>query len=87
MSYAGTRSPARRTMRTGLSACKVRPDVAELTIGHTKTGIVAVYDQHQFDAERRAALEAWERRLLVIVAGGDPDKVEGDNVVRMGGRG
>lgn len=24
----------RRTMRTGLSACRVRPDIAELTIGH-----------------------------------------------------
>lgn len=61
----------RRTMRTGLSACRVRPDIAELTIGHTKRGIVAVYDQHGFDDERRAALQAWEDRLLRIVAGED----------------
>lgn len=63
----------RRSMRTGLSACRVRPDIAELTIGHTKRGIVAVYDQHGFEDERRAALEAWEARLLAIVAGRDPD--------------
>jgi integrase len=75
----------RRTMRTGLSACKVRPDIAELTIGHTKRGIVAVYDQHGFEAERRAALEAWERRLSAIIEGRDPDAQDGDNVVKLEG--
>lgn len=75
----------RRTMRTGLSACRVRPDIAELTIGHTKRGIVAVYDQHGFDHERRAALRAWEARLLRIAAGQDPDAM-GDNVVMLEAR-
>lgn len=74
----------RRTMRTGLSACKIRPDIAELVIGHAKTGIIATYDMHQFDAERRTALEAWERRLLVTVAGNDPDSIVADNVVLLG---
>lgn len=77
----------RRTMRTGLSACRIRPDIAELTIGHTKRGITAVYDLHGFEAERRAALEAWEARLLAIIAGADPDKIEADNVVRLEARG
>jgi integrase len=72
----------RRTMRTGLSACKIRPDISELTIGHTKRGIVAVYDQHAFDDERRVALEAWEARLLAIVAGRNPDEVA-ENVVLL----
>lgn len=75
----------RRTMRTGLSACRVRPDIAELTIGHTKRGIVAVYDQHSFDEERRAALQAWEARLLRITSGNDPDAL-GDNVVLLEAR-
>ena len=73
----------RRTMRTGLSACKVPLDVAELTIGHTKRGIVAVYDQHGFDDERRFALQLWEMRLLAIVAGRDPDAVDSRNVVQI----
>lgn len=78
----------RRTMRTGLSACKVRPDIAELAIGHTKRGIVAVYDQHGFDEERRAAMLAWEARLLAIVDGQNPDtKVDADNVVKLEARG
>ena len=73
----------RRTMRTGLSACRVRPDIAELVIGHTKKGIVATYDRHAFDAERQAALEAWGERLALIVAGEDPDAAQGDNVVKL----
>ena len=50
----------RRKMRTGLSAYNVRPDIAELTIGHVKTGIVAVYGQHGFDHERREAMMVWK---------------------------
>ncbi|SDK98459.1 tyrosine-type recombinase/integrase [Aliiruegeria lutimaris] len=73
----------RRTMRTGLSACRVRPDIAELTIGHVKGGIIAVYDQHSFDAERQVAWEAWESRLLQIVAGKDPDTTEAGNVLNL----
>lgn len=76
----------RRTMRTGLSACRIRPDIAELTIGHVKSGIIAVYDQHSFDAERQAAWEAWEARLSRIVAGQDPDTLEAGNVVQLGAR-
>lgn len=59
----------RRSMRTGLSACKVRPDIAELTIGHVKTGMVAVYDQHAFEEEQIEALMKWESRLIAIVNG------------------
>lgn len=72
----------RRTMRTGLSACGVSEIVAELTIGHTRKGIAAVYDLHRYDAEKRAALEAWERRLLRIAAGQPAD----DNVVPIGAK-
>ncbi len=50
---------------------------AEVTIGHTRKGIAAVYDLHRYDREKRTALEAWERRLLGIVEGKPVD----DNVV------
>lgn len=73
----------RRTCRTGLSACRVRPDIAELVIGHVKPGILGTYDHHAFDDERRRALEAWESRLTAIVEGRDPDSASGDNVVQM----
>lgn len=57
----------RRTCRTGLAATGVSETVAELTIGHTRKGIAGTYDLHRYDAEKRQALEAWERRLLSIV--------------------
>ena len=40
--------------------------MSEATIRHTRKGIQAAYDRHTYDAEKRAALEAWERRLLAI---------------------
>lgn len=57
----------RRTMRTGLSAAGVPTEIAELVVGHTKKGIIAVYDRHAYDEPKRAAWEAWERRLREII--------------------
>jgi len=74
----------RRTMRTGLAAAGVSETVAETTIGHVRKGIAAVYDQHRYTAEKRAALESWERRLLLIVNGESPDSTK---VVSMFGAG
>lgn len=64
----------RRTCRTGLSACGFSSEIAERVIGHAARGIEDVYNQHQYDDEKRSALEAWERRLLAIVDGQDPDR-------------
>lgn len=64
----------RRTCRTGLAAAGVSETVAELVIGHTRQGIAAVYDQHRYELEKRKALEQWERRLLRIAAGENPDE-------------
>jgi len=64
----------RRTMRTHLSAAGVSEMVAELAIGHTRKGIAAVYDLHTYDREKRAALEAWERRLARLIAGEPADE-------------
>jgi len=76
----------RRTMRTGLSACKVRPDIAELTIGHVKTGIIAVYDQYAFEEECADALTRWEARLLDTVLDRPPAQTS-SNVIHLKGRG
>jgi integrase len=69
----------RRTCRTALAAAGVSEIVAELVIGHTRKGIAAVYDLHRYDAEKRAALEAWERRLLRVIEGKPAD----DNVIQI----
>lgn len=72
----------RRTMRTGLSALKIRPDIAEMTIGHILTGVRGIYDRHQFDDEKRFALESWSARVQAIVSG----TAMPDNVVDMSGK-
>ncbi len=74
----------RRTCRTGLSTLQVPPHVAEMVIGHQQQGIVAVYDLHRYDAEKREALEKWEARLLSIVA---PEPEPAAVVVPMRARG
>ena len=57
----------RRTCRTRLSAAQVPESVAEVVIGHTRKGIIGVYDQHAYVEEKRSALQAWEKQLLVII--------------------
>jgi integrase len=49
----------RRTSRTLLSRCGVRPDVAERLLGHAVGGHLAVvYDQHRYEREMREGAEA-----------------------------
>jgi integrase len=47
--------------------------IGRFTIGrvlnHVETSVTATYDRHSYDQEKRAALEAWTRRLEEILAG------------------
>lgn len=63
----------RRTARTEIAACGFPAEVAERVIGHVAPGMVDVYDQHRYEAEKREALEAWERRLTTIVQSVPPE--------------
>lgn len=49
----------RRTVRTGLSALRVPPHVAEAVLGHVVGGVEKHYNFYDFLDEKRAALEAW----------------------------
>jgi integrase len=69
----------RRTMRTGMSGLPtVSPLVAELILAHQQPRIVAVYGKFKYEAEKRAALVAWQARPLSIV---EPQPADA-NVVR-----
>jgi hypothetical protein len=57
----------RRTCRTGMGALGVPQHVAELVIGHTLPGIVAVYDRHSYLAEKSDALNRWAAHVLQAV--------------------
>ena len=45
------------------------PHIAELAINHIKTGLEAIYDQHQFHAEIRAALVQWADHVEAVATG------------------
>lgn len=59
----------RSTARSHLAALGVNIIVAERCLNHSLGGLVAVYDQHDYMAERRAALETWASFLTACESG------------------
>jgi integrase len=58
----------RRTLRTRLTSdLDVDAFIAERVLGHALPGLHGVYDQGVHRAQKRAALEKWEAKLLSIV--------------------
>ena len=71
----------RRTVATNLQRLGVRLEVTEAVLNHvsgSRAGIVGVYQKHDYADEKRAALDAWARRLEAIVTG-----AEASNVIEM----
>jgi integrase len=59
----------RRTARTRFAELGVNDVIAERVLGHTLQGIARVYNHHDYGAEKRQALEAWEQKLRSLTAG------------------
>jgi integrase len=55
----------RRTARSLLSRCGVRPDIAERVLGHVREGVEGIYDRHSYRDEKADAL----RRLATLIDG------------------
>jgi integrase len=56
----------RRTAVSGMARLGVAPHVADKILNHTAgtiAGVAAVYQRHDFMAERKAALELWSMHL------------------------
>lgn len=74
----------RRTLATGMQRLGVRFEVTEAILNHlsgARSGVAGIYQRHDWKAEKRTALEAWERHIEAIVA---PESTT-DNVVMIGG--
>lgn len=70
----------RRTAATGMQRLGVRFEVIEHVLNHlsgSRGGLGAVYRRHEFEQEKRAALEAWARHVLAVVDG----REDGGNVI------
>jgi integrase len=56
----------RRTLRTGLAELGVSFEVAERVLNHAMPGLHAVYNRHNYLAEKRAALTLWAEHVLAL---------------------
>jgi integrase len=68
----------RRTLATNLQKMGVKLEVTEAILGHssgTRKGIIGVYQRYEYGPEKRAALEAWARKLDAIVTGAPTSNV------------
>ena len=68
----------RRTVATGLQKLGIGLQVVESILGHvsgSRAGVVGIYQRHAYDAEKRAALEAWGVHVMALVEGREPGKV------------
>jgi integrase len=68
----------RRTCATGLQKLGTSLQVTEAILGHTagsRGGVVGIYQRYSYDAEKRAALEAWGAHVMALVEGRAPAKV------------
>jgi integrase len=57
----------RRTGRSLISRAGVRPDVAELCLGHVIGGVRGTYDRHQYHEEKAQAFEALATQIDLIL--------------------
>ncbi len=57
----------RRTAASLMTGMGISRLVVSKLLNHVESGVTAVYDRHSYDAEKRSALETWERRLQAIL--------------------
>jgi integrase len=68
----------RRTAASGMAALKVQPHVIEAVLNHRSgaiKGVAATYNRYAYADEKRAALEAWGRRVELLATGEAPSNV------------
>jgi integrase len=59
----------RRTVRSKLAELGEPDHIAERVLGHKLQGVMAVYNRHSYDQEKRETLERREARLKEIING------------------
>jgi integrase len=67
----------RRTCVSGMARLGVAPHVADKILNHqsgTISGVAAVYQRHEFLAERKAALDLWGAHLASLIEDVAPDR-------------
>jgi integrase len=60
----------RRTAASHMTSIGISRLVVSKVLNHAEAGVTAVYDRHSYDFEKRAALDAWGKRLEEITGAG-----------------
>jgi integrase len=68
----------RHCIRSRMAGLGVRPEVAEMCLGHGKRGLERVYNEHAYQNEQRAAYQQWADLLRDLVT-----RPGGDNVIAI----
>lgn len=58
----------RRTMASRMGDLKIEPHVIERCLNHVQQGIVGVYQRQEYLKERKAAFEAWGKKLSNVIS-------------------
>lgn len=58
----------RRTVETRMAALGIKPDHFGAVMGHVKKGMERVYNLHDYEAEKRAALDLYAKHLMEVVS-------------------
>jgi integrase len=59
----------RRTLVTGMAALGILQLTISKVVNHSEGGITKDYNQHEYDPEKRKALEQWGQKLEAIITG------------------
>jgi integrase len=65
----------RRTAASLMVGAGVPRLVVSKILNHVETGVTSVYDRHGYDAEKRAALDFWGKRVEAIIANNRDAKI------------
>ena len=69
----------RRTAATKMSELGYTDEIIDAVLNHVKKGVIATYNRNRYDNEKKSALEAWESKLLSIVAGIQAEEMSPEN--------
>lgn len=62
----------RRTIKTKMGEMGIAPHVSEKILGHKLTGMLAVYDQHDYMSEQQEAVERWADKIQSCASASNP---------------
>lgn len=58
----------RRTAATQMTSMGIPRFTVQKILNHVERGVTKIYDRYSYDAEKREALEAWSKRLMLMVS-------------------